>query len=72
MTATVAVAPTIDADDKEVAFTIANVTIFGLVAMFLYPIVAHALFASVPGAAGLFLGTSIHETGPPAILGSIG
>jgi uncharacterized integral membrane protein (TIGR00698 family) len=62
VTATVAVAPTIDADDREVAYTIANVTLFGLVAMFAYPWVAHALFAAAPGAAGLFLGTSIHET----------
>jgi uncharacterized integral membrane protein (TIGR00698 family) len=62
VTATVAVAPTIEADDQEVAFTIANVTIFGVVAMFAYPHVAHALFGGSPGAAGLFLGTSIHET----------
>jgi uncharacterized integral membrane protein (TIGR00698 family) len=62
VTATVAVAPTIDADDKEVAYTIANVTLFGIVAMFAYPYLAHALFPSVPGAAGMFLGTSIHET----------
>jgi uncharacterized integral membrane protein (TIGR00698 family) len=62
VTATVAVAPAIEADDREVAYTIANVTLFGLVAMFVYPFVAHALFAATPGAAGLFLGTSIHET----------
>jgi uncharacterized integral membrane protein (TIGR00698 family) len=62
VTATVAVAPTIDADDREVAYTIANVTLFGIAAMFLYPYLAHALFAGTPGAAGMFLGTSIHET----------
>jgi uncharacterized integral membrane protein (TIGR00698 family) len=62
VTATVAVAPTIDADDNEVAYTIANVTLFGIVAMFVYPWLAHALFPSTPGAAGMFLGTSIHET----------
>jgi uncharacterized integral membrane protein (TIGR00698 family) len=62
VTATVAVAPTIDADDEEVAYTIANVTLFGILAMFLYPYLAHGLFAGNPGAAGLFLGTSIHET----------
>ena len=62
VTATVAVAPTIDADDREVAYTIANVTLFGIVAMFVYPYVAHALFAATPASAGLFLGTSIHET----------
>jgi uncharacterized integral membrane protein (TIGR00698 family) len=62
VTATVAVAPTIDADDREVAYTIANVTLFGIAAMFLYPYLAHALFAATPGSAGMFLGTSIHET----------
>jgi uncharacterized integral membrane protein (TIGR00698 family) len=62
VTAAVAVAPTIDADDREVAYTIANVTLFGLVAMFAYPYLAHALFAGSPGSAGLFLGTSIHDT----------
>jgi uncharacterized integral membrane protein (TIGR00698 family) len=62
VTATMAVAPTIDADDKEVAFTIANVTLFGLIAMFAYPFVAHGLFPDSPGSAGLFLGTAIHET----------
>jgi uncharacterized integral membrane protein (TIGR00698 family) len=62
VTATMAVAPAIDADDKEVAFTIANVTLFGLIAMFAYPFIAHRLFPDTPGSAGLFLGTAIHET----------
>lgn len=62
VTATVAVAPVIEADDQEVAYTIANVTLFGILAMFLYPWLAHALFAAVPVSAGLFLGTAIHET----------
>lgn len=62
ITATVAVAPAIGADDREVAYTVANVTLFGLVAMLAYPYLAHALFAEHPGAAGLFLGTAIHET----------
>ncbi len=62
VTATVAVAPVIEADDQEVAYTIANVTLFGILAMFLYPWLAHALYATVPTSAGLFLGTAIHET----------
>ncbi len=62
VTATLAVAPTIDADDREVAYTVANVTLFGMVAMFVYPWLARALFAHAPGAAGLFLGTGIHDT----------
>ena len=62
VTAALAVAPTIDADDREVAYTVANVTLFGMVAMFVYPYLAHSLFAKQPGAAGLFLGTAIHDT----------
>jgi uncharacterized integral membrane protein (TIGR00698 family) len=62
VTAALAVAPTIDADDREVAYTVANVTLFGMIAMFVYPYLAHFLFAKQPGAAGLFLGTAIHDT----------
>lgn len=62
ITATVAVAPAIEADDREVAYTVANVTLFGLVAMLAYPYLAHWLFPAAPGSAGLFLGTAIHET----------
>lgn len=62
ITAALAVAPVLEADDQEVAYTVANVTLFGLVGMLLYPYLAHALFAAHPGAAGAFLGTAIHDT----------
>ena len=62
VTATVATAPVIGADDREVAYTVANVTLFGVVAMLLYPWLAHAVFAAAPESAGLFLGTAIHDT----------
>lgn len=61
-TAIVAVAPLIKADESEVSYAIACITVFGLVAMFAYPLLAHFAFASEPALAGLFLGTSIHET----------
>lgn len=61
-TAIVATAPLIKADESEVSYSIACITVFGLAAMFLYPLLAHALFADQPELAGLFLGTSIHET----------
>ena len=54
VTATLAVAPGIEADEREVAYTVANVTLFGLLGMVFYPALAHALFAGNPGAAGLF------------------
>ena len=61
-TAIVATAPLIKANESEVTYSIACITVFGVVAMFLYPILAHQAFAMQPELAGLFLGTSIHET----------
>ena len=62
VTAAVAVGPAIDADESEIAYTVANVTLFGLAAMLAYPYFAHALFGSHSGSIGLFLGTGIHDT----------
>lgn len=62
VTATVATAPVIGADDREVAYTVANVTLFGVAAMLLYPLIAHFFFAGQGASAGLFLGTAIHDT----------
>ena len=61
-TAIVATAPLIRAREAEVSYAIACITVFGLAAMFGYPWLAHALFGDEPAMAGLFLGTSIHET----------
>lgn len=61
-TAIVATAPLIKANEAEVSYSIACITVFGLAAMFFYPYIAHYLFADQPAYAGLFLGTSIHET----------
>jgi uncharacterized integral membrane protein (TIGR00698 family) len=61
-TAIVATAPLIKANEAEVSYSIACITVFGLAAMFFYPVLAHSIFADQPALAGLFLGTSIHET----------
>lgn len=61
-TAIVATAPLIKARETEVSYAIACITVFGVAAMFAYPVLAHALFDGRPELAGLFLGTSIHET----------
>ncbi|OYT69295.1 MAG: hypothetical protein CFK49_04255 [Armatimonadetes bacterium JP3_11] len=61
VTAIVSTAPAIKADQKEVAYAVANVTLFGLLGMFLYPYIApHILHTSEQ--IGLFLGTAVHET----------
>ena len=61
-TAIVATAPLIRANQSEVSYAVACITIFGLAAMFCYPLIGHYAFAEHPELAGLFLGTSIHET----------
>ena len=60
--AIVATAPGIRAKQEEVTYAIANITVFGIAAMFVYPYLAHALFGGDHALAGLFMGTSIHET----------
>ncbi len=70
-TAIVALAPAIDAKKEEISYAIANITIFGLIAMFLYPLFAHTVFHNNSLAVGLFLGTSIHETAQVAGSGMI-
>jgi uncharacterized integral membrane protein (TIGR00698 family) len=62
VTAAVAIGPVIEAEEREVAYTVANVTLFGLAAMLVYPYLAHGLFGPSSGSVGLFLGTGIHDT----------
>jgi uncharacterized integral membrane protein (TIGR00698 family) len=61
-TAIVAMAPTIHATDEEVSYSVACVTLFGIIAMLVYPFAAHWFFDANPFTAGLFLGTAVHET----------
>jgi uncharacterized integral membrane protein (TIGR00698 family) len=60
--AIVATAPTIEATEEEVTYAVTNITLFGVLAMFVYPYLADLIFAGNRVLAGLFLGTSIHET----------
>lgn len=61
VTAIVSVAPAIEADEREVAYAVANVVAFGLFGMLVYPYLAHSLLTSSE-TIGLFLGTAIHDT----------
>jgi uncharacterized integral membrane protein (TIGR00698 family) len=61
VSAIVATAPIIEADDDETAYAVACITVFGLLALITYPFLAHQLFAT-PAQAGTFLGTAIHDT----------
>jgi uncharacterized integral membrane protein (TIGR00698 family) len=69
--AIVATAPAINADKEEVTYAIANITLFGILAMFFYPFLANFIFSGNEYAIGLFLGTSIHETAQVAGAGLI-
>jgi len=70
-TAIVATAPVINAKKTEVAYAIANITLFGVIAMLVYPYFAEWYFDNDALEAGLFLGTSIHETSQVAAAGLI-
>ncbi len=70
-TAIVATAPVINAKKTEVAYAIANITLFGVIAMLVYPYFAEWYFNNEDLKAGLFLGTSIHETSQVAAAGLI-
>ncbi len=56
-----AVAPVIGAEDEEVSFAIATNTLFGTLAVFLYPLLGHALGLS-DGAYGTWAGTAVNDT----------
>ena len=70
-TAIMATAPVINANKSEVSYAIANITLFGILSMLIYPYFANIYFDSEPLLIGLFLGTSIHETSQVAAAGLI-
>src|SRR5690625_2935155 len=62
VTAIMATSPVIEAKEDEISYAVANITIFGLTGMILYPFLANFLFANDPIKTGMFLGTAIHDT----------
>ena len=62
VTAIMATSPVIKAKEDEISYAVANITIFGLTGMILYPFLAQWLFAGDPIKIGMFLGTAIHDT----------
>jgi uncharacterized integral membrane protein (TIGR00698 family) len=61
-TAVVALSPVIRAKNVETAYAVTCVVLFGCIGMLFYPWLAAGLFGSSPLLAGVFLGTSIHDT----------
>jgi len=70
-TAIVALSPTIKAKADETSYAVACITLFGVVAMLAYPFFAHWAFDADGFRAGLFLGTSVHETAQVAGAGLV-
>lgn len=70
-TAIVATAPTIGARDDEVTYSVACITLFGIIAMLVYPFAGHFIFDGSSLKSGLFLGTSVHETAQVAGAGLV-
>ena len=70
-TAIMATAPVIKASKNEISYAVANITLFGILSMLIYPYFANFYFDGKPLLVGLFLGTSIHETSQVAAAGLI-
>ena len=66
-----ATAPVIKANKSEISYAVANITLFGILSMLLYPYFANFYFEENSLFAGLFLGTAIHETSQVAAAGLI-
>jgi uncharacterized integral membrane protein (TIGR00698 family) len=67
VSAIVATGAAIEADEDEISYAAACITIFGLIGLFVYPFYAHWMFgAAHPKLAGLFMGTSIHDVSQTA------
>ncbi len=70
-TAIMAMAPVINAKKNEISYAIANITLFGILSMLIYPYFANFYFNGESLFIGLFLGTAIHETAQVAAAGLI-
>jgi len=55
VSAIVAASPAIDANEEETAYAVSVITVFGLIAVITYPIIAYFLFGGNPIKAGLWL-----------------
>ena len=62
VSAIAATGPAIEADEDEISYAVATVTLFGLMALVLHPFIAHWVFDGEPHLAGVFLGTAVHDT----------
>ena len=71
VTAVIATSSIIKSNKDETSYAVGIVTLFGMIAVFIYPYLAHYLFGLTPELAGIFLGTSIHDTAQVSAAGVI-
>ncbi len=69
-TAIIATAPVLEADDEEVSFAVATITLFGLLAVLVYPLIGHLLALS-DHAFGLWAGTAVNDTSQVVAVGAM-
>lgn len=66
VTAIMACSPAIKATERDISIAVANVLLYGLIGMNLFPYVAHYALTLplglTDGSAGTFLGLSVHDT----------
>ena len=68
-TAIIATAPAIGAREEEVGFAVAVITLFGLIAVLLYPVIGQAMGLS-DTAFGLWAGTAVNDTSQVVAVGA--
>jgi uncharacterized integral membrane protein (TIGR00698 family) len=69
-TAIVAMAPVLDAEEEEMSFAVATITLFGLLAVLFYPIIGHLIGLS-DRSFGLWAGTAVNDTSQVVAVGAI-
>ena len=69
-TAIIATAPVLDADEEEMSFAVATITLFGLLAVLIYPIIGRQIGLS-DHSFGLWAGTAVNDTSQVVAVGAI-
>ena len=62
VSAIIATAPAIEADEEETTYAIGTITIIGLIATLIYPYITELVLNLNVVQAGFFIGMSIHDT----------
>ena len=69
-TAIIAIAPVLEADEEEVSFAVATITLFGLLAVLFYPVIGHLIGLS-DHLFGLWAGAAVNDTSQVIAVGAI-